>query len=317
MSNTLTAMLLSAGVGAGIWIIIRALRPRSVPLAVVIRSTQRPGTAVTAAPVDDTDWLSTSLHQHLGRIGTRLMTLVGIGESEALNEQLRILDKPIERHAYEKLLGATAGFLLPSLLFAVLAGGGVPVSPLVALGLAVALAVGGFFYPDVPLAEQVTKRQQGFRHALSSWLDLVTIILAGGGGIETALAGAAEAGDGWAFDEIRSALRRSDLTGRTPWDLLDELGATLGIDELRELAASVSLAGGSGAKIRQSLAAKADALRAQQGAEIETNAETSTEKMIVPVTVMVLGLTLFIGFGAVDAISTDGGGTFSTPSAQP
>ncbi len=317
MSNTLTAMLLSAGLGAGIWIIIRALRPRPVPLAVVVRSTQRPGTAITAAPLDDTDWLSTPLHQHLGRIGTRLMTLLGVGQSEALTEQLRILDKPIERHAYEKLLGATAGFLLPSLLFAVMAVGGVSVSPLVGLGLAVALAVGGFLYPDLPLAEQVSKRQQGFRHALSSWLDLVTIILAGGGGIETALAGAAEAGDGWAFDEIRMALRRSDLTGRTPWDLLDELGTTLGIDELRELAASVSLAGGSGAKIRKSLAAKADALRAQQGAEIETNAEASTEKMIVPVTVMVLGLTLFIGFGAVDAISTDGGGTFSTPSAQP
>jgi len=32
------------------------------------------------------------------------------GESEALKEQLRVLDKPIERHAYEKLLGATVGF---------------------------------------------------------------------------------------------------------------------------------------------------------------------------------------------------------------
>ena len=39
--------------------------------------------------------------------------------------------------------------------------------------------------------------------------------------------------------------------------------------------------------------------------------------MIVPVTVMIVGLTLFIGFGAVDAISTDGGDTFSTPTAQP
>ena len=80
----------------------------------------------------------------------------------------------------------------------------------------------------------------------------------------------------------------------------------LGINELTELAASVGLAGGQGAKIRRSLAAKADALRAQQAAAIETNAETRTEKMIVPVTVMIIGLTLFVGFGAVQAISTDG-----------
>ncbi len=313
MSNTFVAMLLSAGIGVGIWIILRALQPRPLPLATAIRSTQRPGRPVSAAGAEaGRDWPQT-----LGRAGSRFMSAFGIGESEALDEQLRILDKPIERHAYEKLLGATAGFLLPSLLFGVLAVGGVSASPLVGFGLAVALGIGGFLYPDLPLAEHVERRQQAFRHALSSWLDLVTIILAGGGGIESSLAGAADASDGWAFEEIRRALQRAELTGRTPWDVLDELGETLGIDELRELAASVSLAGGSGAKIRQSLAAKADALRAQQAAQIETNAEARTEKMIVPVTVMIVGLTLFIGFGAVDAISTDGGDTFSTPTAQP
>ena len=38
--------------------------------------------------------------------------------------------------------------------------------------------------------------------------------------------------------------------------------------------------------------------------------------MIIPVTVMVIGLTLFIGFGAVDAISTDGGATYAPQSEQ-
>ena len=42
--------------------------------------------------------------------------------------------------------------------------------------------------------------------ALSSYLDLVDVVLAGGAGIETALEAAAEAGDGWAFAEIRGAL---------------------------------------------------------------------------------------------------------------
>ena len=317
MSNTFVFMALAAGVGCGVWLIIRALQPRPTPLGVSIDATQRPGVSVAARSVVDHDSQPSQIQQRFGRGGARLMALLGLGESAVLREQLRILDKPIERHAYEKLLGATAGLLLPLLLFGVLGAGGVSASPIVGLGLAVMLCIGGFFYPDLPLAEQVQKRQQGFRHAMSSWLDLVTIILAGGGGIETALVGAADAGDGWAFDEIRTALRRADMTGRTPWDLLDELGTTLGVDELRELAASVGLAGGRGAKIRQSLAAKADALRAQQAAEIETNAEARTEKMIVPVTVMIVGLTLFIGFGAVDAISTDGGDTFSTPTAQP
>lgn len=318
MSNTMIVMLLGAGVGSGVLLIIRAIQPRPTPLLVTLRAVREPGRGMgTGVPRAEADgWLSSPLHRRVARLATRLMASVGFGESEALKEQLRVLDKPIERHAYEKLFGATVGFLLPILMLGTMAAGGVSVSPLVGLGLSIAFGAAGFVYPDLPLGEQVKKRQQAFRHALSSWLDLVTIILAGGGGIETALAGAADAGDGWAFEEIRTALRRADLTGRTPWDLLDELGATIGVDELRELAASVALAGGQGAKIRQSLAAKADALRAQQGAEIETNAEERTEKMIVPVTVMIVGLTLFIGFGAVDAIGTDGGGTFVTPTTE-
>ena len=171
----------------------------------------------------------------------------------------------------------------------------------------------GFFYPDLPLSDQVNKRQQAFRHALSSYLDLVSIILAGGGGTESALIGAAEAGEGWVFAEIRSALRKGELTGRSPWDVFDELGADYGIEELRELASSISLAGGHGARVRQSLIAKSEALRAQQTAEIETMAESNTEKMIVPVSIMVLGLMVFIGRGAMAAI---GGAPTVEPPAQ-
>ena len=39
---------------------------------------------------------------------------------------------------------------------------------------------------------------------------------AGGAGIETALYAAADAGDGWGYQTIRSALRRARLTGQSP-----------------------------------------------------------------------------------------------------
>ena len=317
MNGLATAMLLSAGLGFGFVVLLRALRPRPTPLTATIASLQRPGRAIGSrvdaaelTPDEFAGW------QHvIARGGVRMLDAFGITTSRVLREQLRILDKPIERHAYEKLFGTIAGFLLPNLAIWVIAVGGVSASPLVGLTAGLIGAAAGFFYPDLPLAEQVEKRQQAFRHALSSYLDLVTIILAGGGGVESALQGAADAGDGWAFAEIRATLRRAEFTGRTPWDLFDELGVTLGVSELRELAASVALAGGQGAKIRQSLAAKADALRARQAAAIEANAESRTEKMIVPVTVMIIGLTLFIGFGAIDAISTDGGAAVEPASA--
>ena len=311
MNGLLTALLLSTGLGCGVALCLRAIRPRPTPLAVTVAALDGPprriGTAAVGGPTD-AKW-----QRSLSRAGMRLVDAFGIGKQAQLRNQLRILDKPIERHAYEKILGAIAGLLLPNLVTATTALAGAPMNPVVGLLGGLACGVGGFLYPDLPLGEQVEARQQAFRHALSSYLDLVTIILAGGGGVESALRGAADAGDGWAFDEIRSALRRAEFTGATPWDAFNDLGHELGINELTELAASVGLAGGQGAKIRRSLAAKADALRAQQAAAIETNAETRTEKMIVPVTVMIIGLTLFVGFGAVQAISTDG--TATTPAA--
>jgi len=301
---------LGGGVGVGLWVVVRSFQPRPVPLGQVAAMLDRQGTSINTVRVDEAD-LSDG-QSLLARLGVAIMGSLGIDSRPKLVDQLRILDKSMERHAYEKMLAATAGFALPVLTGGVLLSGGVSVSPLVVFLVGAVAAAVGFLYPDVPLAEKVEHRRRAFRHSFSAYLDLVTILLAGGAGIESALEGAAEAGDGWAFAEIRRALRRARLTHRTPWDAFDELGADLGVSELRELAASVSLAGDHGARIKGSLTAKADALRASQAAELEAAAETRTEKMIVPVVVMILGLVLFIAFGAVDAI-TDGGSSQFAP----
>jgi len=187
-----------------------------------------------------------------------------------------------------------------------LTASGVSVSPVLTVLLAAGLGLAGFVWPDLGLSEQIERRRRDFRHSLSAYLDLVTIILAGGGGLETALQTAADLGDGWAFAEIRAVLRKARLTNRTPWKVFDELGEELGVTELRELAASAHLAGDQGARIRASLAAKADSMRATQTAVIEAQAETATEKMLLPVVALVVGMILFIGFGVVQAISTPG-----------
>jgi Flp pilus assembly protein TadB len=301
--------LLGAGVGVGGLIVVRAVRPRPVPLVDVAATLDRPGVAVNAPAITPD---LTDTQRQLGARGVALMRLVGFGERDKLTEQLRVLEKPLERHGYEKMLAATAGFAIAAAVGLILRSAAVtvPAEPLGAA--AVGLGIAGFFYPDLPLAEKVEERRRGFRYAFSAYLDLVTILLAGGAGIESALEGAAESGDGWGFAEIRRALRRARLTRQTPWDAFDQLGTELGVNELNELAASISLAGDHGARVKASLTAKADALRAAQAAELETTAEARTETMIVPVVVMILGLVLFIAFGAVDAI-TDGGSTNFAP----
>jgi Flp pilus assembly protein TadB len=177
-------------------------------------------------------------------------------------------------------------------------------SPGVAVVAVIGGIVAGFVYPDVAVREEADRQRQAFRHALSAYLDLVNVILAGGGGIDTALHAAADAGDGPAFAQLRLALDRARLTNRSPWDVFAELGARLNVPELGELAASVSLAGSHGARIRQSLAAKADALRGHQLAEIEADAESATERMTIPVAVLLFGFLVFIAYPALVQITS-------------
>lgn len=311
--SSLVVAFLGAGIGAGLLVILRALQPRPIPLDRVTGALDRPGVSIAARRSGELDAPELSgVQATLGAAGLALMRMVGMADRQKLTDALRVLDKSPERHAYEKVLAAGAGFTLPIVASAALATNGIAPSPLVVTVIALALAAGGFFYPDLPLSDRVAARRQAFKHAFSAYLDLVTILLAGGAGIESALEGAAEAGDGWAFAEIRRALRRARLTRRSPWEAFAQLGDELGVNELGELAATVSLAGDQGARIKQSLIAKADALRSVQAADLEANAETRTEKMIVPVVVMILGLVLFIAFGAVDAI-TDGGASQFAP----
>ena len=142
------------------------------------------------------------------------------------------------------------------------------------------------------------------RHALAAFLDLVVISIAAGAGVEAALTYAGATGRGWAFTQIRGALETARLTRRPPWEALGQLGHELGISELTELAASITLAGTEGAKVKASLGAKAAAIRARQLSDAETTAQAATERMSLPLVLLFAGFLLLIGFPAVVHVLT-------------
>ncbi len=306
----IAAVLAGALFGLGALLTFRGLRRRPQPLAEALADLEAPPGTLRGIGSGSASRRSI---ERLAAATVGVVDAVGVSDSQALRHRLRALDKPVERHAFDKLAGAIAGLLIPVAFGVVLATAGVhPPVAFIAV-TAVGLTVFGFVYPDLALAEQAERRRRSFRHALSAYLDLVTVILAGGAGLETALQTAADAGDGWAFAEIRGALQKARLSNRTSWDTFDELGSELGVDELRELAASAQLAGDQGARIRASLAAKADSMRTQQTASIEAQGEAATEKMLLPVVGLVVGMILFIGFGVVQAISIPGTGILPPP----
>jgi tight adherence protein C len=296
--NLLMLAAFGAGIGAGVLVCVRAITHRPVPLDVVLAGLARPGRALS-----DDSHASSPRDNRLGQVALRTIAAVGIDPAR-YHRDLELVDRTSERHAIDKMLGAMTGLLVPNLVVLALTAMGIgPPIGIVAV-LSLATAAGGFILPDLLLRDAADKRRRAFRHALSSYLDLVNVLLAGGAGIETALYAAADAGDGWGFQTIRNALRRARLTGQSPWDTFAALADDLGINELAELAANVSLAGSHGARIRASLAAKADTLRGHQIADTEAEAEAATERMTVPVAVLLLGFLLFIAYPAVSQITS-------------
>ncbi len=278
------AALLGAGTGLGVWLAIAALRPRPVPLADALAALDPWSSQVDVA----SPW-------------TRA---IAPAVTDDRRRQLRLADLTVDQWARNKVLGAAVGVVVPLVGWAGLTAVGMGMSPLVAV-LAIAGGAAGWWWPNLRLVEQRDDRRKAFLHALSSYLDLVNIILAGGGGVETALVAAADAGDGWAFRRIRFALARARRTGQPIWTAFQTLGEDLDINELRELGASITLSGTHGARIRQSLAAKADTLRSHQLADAESDAEEATERMNIPTAVLLGGFLVFVVFPAVTVL---GGG---------
>jgi Flp pilus assembly protein TadB len=216
-----------------------------------------------------------------------------------VRRDLVVLGRSPERHLAEKVALGLVGLLLAPAMAALAALGDVGLPLVLPVWAALACGLAGFFVPDLGVRSEAKARRADFRHALGSFLDLVVIALAAGGGIETALTSAAATGGGWGFGELRRALDGARLARESPWRALEALGSSVGVAELGELASTVGLAGSEGAKVRASLSAKAASLRAHQLAEAEAAAQAATEKMSLPVVALFAGFLCFVGYPAV------------------
>ena len=216
---------------------------------------------------------------------------------------LDLTGRSLQAVTLERLLVALAGFVLPIVMFAVTSIGGVPLPGRLVLGSIVLGSVAGYQVPALQLRTRAALARRRFRTSLSAYLDLVSIMLAGGAGIETALFAAARIGDGPAFRRIGAALEMSRTSRDSPWDALAALGRDIAVSDLPELAATVRLGGEQGARMTASLIAKASSLRAKQLAEVEAEANAATEKMGLPMVMLFLGFLILLGFPAMHLIN--------------
>ena len=298
------AVVLGCGVGLGLYLVARALFPPRPSLAARLHALLQPQ-AAGPAPRDSAAprGLQAGLEHRFGPSLVELFATAGLDlRTPARQQDLRVTGGRLESLVVEKVMLAATGAAFPLVLAAGVALGGVALpTPLVAMA-AVLFAAGGFLLPDVSLRQRAKARRKSFRYALSAFLDLVSISLAGGGLVQGSLQDAAAVGRGWAFDEFRRPLELTREKGRPPWQDVGELGAELGVPELEELAASLNLAGSEGARVRASLMAKAESLRQRRMSEAEAEANESSERMVLPLVLLGMGFLLFLGYPAVSRV---------------
>lgn len=291
-------LLLGALLGAAICLLVLTLVPPRLALTTQVTRWERHRDAVQ--PTAD-EPLTNTWSERWGRLLVTQAARRGFGFSKVRTD-LELVGASLEGHLVRKCSYGLLGIAVPSLLVLALAAAGVSLP--FALPLVASLGMGALFFwiPDLSAAQAADRRRHDLRRALSCYLDLVSMSLAGGRGVPEALPLAARIGRGWAFDLLRTTVDRARLLGDTPWEALAELGERTGTQELQDLGGALTLVANDGAKVRQSLTARAASQRRRQLTEAEGAAAKADQSMEMAQIVLFVGFLLFLGFPAAVAV---------------
>ncbi|MDO4412579.1 type II secretion system F family protein [Cutibacterium sp.] len=192
----------------------------------------------------------------------------------------------------EKAVMAVGGMMIPILARVVAAmwGDTLPVTP---VGLAVLLAIVGWFIPDTRVRSRSKAVRQDASEVVLVYIDLVTLARLANQSASRALVEAARMSDHPVLTRIRTTLERSRLEQQSPWTGLERLSEELGLPELAELVEVLRL-DDQGASLAGALRARVNEMRDahlnREKVEAQTTSESLTIWMVIPV--LVLGLVL-------------------------
>lgn len=291
----IVAALAGACAGLGLIVVIIGLRPAPPRLdavfAVLEGTAPPPPAGKPTAEQLIGGWLASRLARPAGRLAVPRADLALLGRS-------------VERFMLAKLVTALTGLIVFALLGAVLPLLGLQMPWPVPVAFSLAAAVLLFWFPDLDIRAEAARRRADFRHAFTAYLQLVRLARAGGAGSTEALEYAARLGNGWAFARIAAALEHARRTHEPPWGALSALGDEIGVAELADLASITEIAGNEGARVGDTLKAATESLRRRDHAASHAAANSRTTTMIVPLTLLGLGIVLLIAFPAFYTLLT-------------
>jgi Flp pilus assembly protein TadB len=275
------AWLLAAGLltGFGCWLVVSELAPAAPDLRAAMRRLDSGAFGRTAIWPEG----------FIGKLGTPRWLPIPRAD-------LRLLGQAASRWLAMKLAYGVLGLALAPVLSALLLLGGRPVPWMLPAGGSLALGALMFCLPDIVTRVNAGERRADFRHALTSYLDLVALERGAGAAPTEALEAAAAVGNGWAFERIRAALDQARKASLPPWDGLSALAAEIGISELGDIAEIAAVAGQEGARILDTLTARAESMRTQALAAMKARAGARSTTMVLPIALLAGGFLVLLIF---------------------
>ena len=213
---------------------------------------------------------------------------------------LALLGQDRDTWIASKITCGLLGLAVPPVLVELLGLGGFGVGWQVPALASLACGAALFFAPDLVTRANAAERRTDFRHALTSYLDLVALERGAGAGPTEALEAAADIGGGWAFGRIAAALDAARRAGDAPWTALARLARETGVSELGDLADIAEVAGHEGAKILDTLAARAASMRGQAQAAERAKAGARSTTMVIPIALLGVGFLVLLIFPVLD-----------------
>lgn len=221
---------------------------------------------------------------------------------------LDVLDQLPQRYVARRLTWAVGSAALALLATGLGWLGGVGLPPAVIALAVVAAAVAGSVVPVLAVREDAAWAREEFRRATAAYLDLVAQERATGRAPSQALADAAAVADSWVFTRISRTLGRAIRAGHTPWEALSGLATRMGVVELADLAGILATAA-DGAAVYTTLVAKASALRAAALAADKADANARSQRLALPVALLLIAFLLVVLYPAMIRLLTGGTGT--------
>ncbi len=290
MTGLQLAMLSGATIVGGLVLIAVGMIPAPVHLKDAIARLQPTIHASTHLPPEP----SADRETRLGRWAEQ--HLPGMVWGTPPVKDLTLLGRTTASLYGSKIISATLGLLLVPILSVATMMIGLPVSMPIPLLGSLGFAALMWWLPNHELRDKARKAREEFSYALGAFVEMVALERLAGATVPQALIRAADTGDSWVFQRLSATLRRTQYTGQNPWDALADLGASIDLPDLVDLADIMRLGGSDGTRVYDSLRARAATMRnATLNAQI-SRANAAGERIAVPVAglVLVLALTLVI-----------------------